>query len=185
MMRCSSYCAKKVGFCFHHFRLYKIRRERDTTITGAITTSTIGDTLRRKGLQVKNRLLLLLRTPKRKSRNAKKAKALSFDADFLCVDRAPGARRARGAGAVQVNCRLLLFFLDASSPFASAVDGNFEEIARQILKKASDIPSKKTFTAQNYMFHVQNDRGVTFLCVAEAELGHRIPYAFLNDIKDR
>jgi vesicle-associated membrane protein 7 len=65
------------------------------------------------------------------------------------------------------------------------VDGNFEEIARQILKKASDIPSKKTFTAQNYMFHVQNDRGVTFLCVAEAELGHRIPYAFLNDVKDR
>ncbi len=67
----------------------------------------------------------------------------------------------------------------------SAVDGNFEEIARQILKKASDIPSKKTFTAQNYMFHVQNDRGVTFLCVADADMGHRVPYAFLNDIKDR
>ena len=35
------------------------------------------------------------------------------------------------------------------------------------------------------MFHVQNERGLTFLCVADAEMGHRIPYIFLNDIKDR
>lgn len=26
---------------------------------------------------------------------------------------------------------------------------------------------------------------MTFLCVADADMGHRVPYAFLNDIKDR
>lgn len=49
------------------------------------------------------------------------------------------------------------FRADAELLLSSAVDANFQEIARQILRKASDIPSKKTFTAQNYMFHVQNE----------------------------
>ena len=71
-------------------------------------------------------------------------------------------------------------------PFlVSALDANFKDIARQILKKAVDIPSKKTFTAQHYMFHILNERGLTFLCVADSEMGHRVPYAFLNDVRDR
>jgi len=78
---------------------------------------------------------------------------------------------------------------DGSEPVVlaeySALDANFKDIARQILRKAIDIPSKKTFTAQDWMFHIQNERGLTFLCVGDAEMGHRIPYAFLNDVKDR
>jgi hypothetical protein len=30
-----------------------------------------------------------------------------------------------------------------------------------------------------------NERGLTFLCVADSEMGHRVPYAFLNDVRDR
>ncbi|ELU08344.1 hypothetical protein CAPTEDRAFT_181820 [Capitella teleta] len=64
--------------------------------------------------------------------------------------------------------------------------GNYHEVVKSMLPNiptASD--AKTTYTSNNYMFHVMVDSGIIYMCASDPEFGRRVPYAFLNEIKDQ
>jgi vesicle-associated membrane protein 7 len=63
--------------------------------------------------------------------------------------------------------------------------GNFQSIAKQILEKIPGVNTKVSYQHDNYVFHIMVDKGFTFLCMSDREFGNRIPFAFLEDIKNR
>jgi len=64
--------------------------------------------------------------------------------------------------------------------------GNFEQATASILPNISpDENTKCTYVSQGYHFHVIIEDGLIYLCIADASLGKRIPYAFLHEVKRR
>ncbi|KAL6061318.1 Vesicle-associated membrane protein 711 [Balamuthia mandrillaris] len=64
--------------------------------------------------------------------------------------------------------------------------GNFMDIARQLLREIPLHKHRKSYAAQNTIFHYMvDDGGLIFLCMADADSGHRIPFSFLEDIRSR
>jgi vesicle-associated membrane protein 7 len=63
---------------------------------------------------------------------------------------------------------------------------NFPTITRQVLTKISSQDDHKQSKAYNtYVFHYEVASGVTYLTMADASLGRRMPFAFLTDIKNQ
>eukprot|EP00112_Aurelia_sp_Birch-Aquarium-sp1_P011745 Seg2471.2 transcript_id=Seg2471.2/GoldUCD/mRNA.D3Y31 product="Vesicle-associated membrane protein 711" protein_id=Seg2471.2/GoldUCD/D3Y31 len=63
--------------------------------------------------------------------------------------------------------------------------GNFEQITASILPKIPYEDTKCTYVSQGYQFHVIVEDQLTYLCLADAAMGKRLPYAFLHEIKRR
>ncbi|KAH9610840.1 hypothetical protein KSS87_005287 [Heliosperma pusillum] len=60
------------------------------------------------------------------------------------------------------------------------------DIARKILDKVpGDTDTHVSFSQDRYIFHVNRTDNLTVLCMAEDNLGRRIPFAFLEDIHKR
>lgn len=67
----------------------------------------------------------------------------------------------------------------------SVVSGNANLLAMRILEKLPPENMRVSYTQDQHMFHVLVNDGITFLCVSEESFGRRIPFAFLEDLKQR
>ncbi|KAF9976036.1 hypothetical protein BGZ65_007996, partial [Modicella reniformis] len=67
----------------------------------------------------------------------------------------------------------------------SASSGNFSTVAEQILGKLPPGNSKLTYSYDGYLFHYISEDGLTYMCMADSSFGRRIPFAFLQDIKEK
>ncbi|KAG9307254.1 hypothetical protein G9A89_017082 [Geosiphon pyriformis] len=63
--------------------------------------------------------------------------------------------------------------------------GNFTQITQAILEKIPPNNSKLTYVYDRYLFHYICEDGLTYMCMADDTFGRRIPFAFLQDIKER
>lgn len=63
--------------------------------------------------------------------------------------------------------------------------GNFQQISKQILEKLPSKNTKVSYQYDNYVFHIMVDKGFTFFCMSDKEFGNRIPFLFLEDVKNR
>jgi len=67
----------------------------------------------------------------------------------------------------------------------SITSGNFTTIATRILGKIPLNDNKMSYVADRHIFHYVVEDGITYLCMADEEFGRRLPFAFLEDIKNR
>ncbi|KAI1319354.1 Vesicle-associated membrane protein [Mortierella claussenii] len=63
--------------------------------------------------------------------------------------------------------------------------GNFTTVTEAILEKIPPHNSKLTYVYDRYLFHYICEDGLTYMCMADDSFGRRIPFAFLQDIKQR
>jgi len=63
--------------------------------------------------------------------------------------------------------------------------GNFTQVTQAILDKIPPNNSKLTYVYDRYLFHYICENGVTYMCMADDSFQRRIPFAFLEDIKQR
>jgi len=62
----------------------------------------------------------------------------------------------------------------------------FSTIARKLIEQIPpNIESKKSYSYESYNFHYLVERGITYICMTDQEMGYRIPYAFLLDLSNR
>jgi vesicle-associated membrane protein 7 len=67
----------------------------------------------------------------------------------------------------------------------TATSGNFTTVTRRILEKIPPQDAKMSYVYDRHIFHYIVDDGITYLCMADEEFGRRIPFAFLDDVKNR
>jgi len=68
----------------------------------------------------------------------------------------------------------------------STAKGNFDDVARKILEKVSSQQnSKMSYVYERHIFHYLVDDQITYLCMADEEFGRRVPFTFLEDLKNR
>ncbi|KAL3130802.1 hypothetical protein ABBQ38_000139 [Trebouxia sp. C0009 RCD-2024] len=67
----------------------------------------------------------------------------------------------------------------------STVAGNANLVAHRILEKLPAEDSRVSYTQERHVFHVLVHQGLAFVCMAEEASGRRIPFAFLDDVKDK
>lgn len=65
--------------------------------------------------------------------------------------------------------------------------GNFEQVTRQLLKR---IPAENkimsyVYPKEKFVFHYMVDDGITYLCMADESMGRKVPFRFLEDIKNK
>ncbi|KAF9108168.1 Vesicle-associated membrane protein [Mortierella sp. AM989] len=63
--------------------------------------------------------------------------------------------------------------------------GNFTTVTEAILDKIPPNNSKLTYVYDRYLFHYICEDGLTYMCMADDSFGRRIPFAFLQDIKEK
>jgi vesicle-associated membrane protein 7 len=63
--------------------------------------------------------------------------------------------------------------------------GNFTQVTQAILEKIPPNNSKLTYVYDRYLFHYICEDGLTYMCMADDSFGRRIPFAFLQDIKEK
>lgn len=66
----------------------------------------------------------------------------------------------------------------------TAFQGNFSAIAVQCLAKLPAANNKHTYVCDHHTFNFLIEDGVTYLAVADEELGRQVPFAFLDRVKD-
>jgi len=68
----------------------------------------------------------------------------------------------------------------------STARGNFDQVARRILEKIpTNANSKMSYVYERHIFHYMVEDQLTYLCMADEAFGRRIPFAFLEDLKNR
>jgi len=67
----------------------------------------------------------------------------------------------------------------------TSTSGNFTTVTRRILDKIPQNDSKMSYVYDRHIFHYVVEDGITYLCMADEEFGRRVPFAFLEDIKNR
>jgi len=70
----------------------------------------------------------------------------------------------------------------------TSTSGNFPQITRVLLGKIQlDQNGKMTYIYDEHVFHYIVDDGIVYMCMCDdgAEGQRRVPYAFLDDVKDR
>lgn len=75
--------------------------------------------------------------------------------------------------------------------------GNFTSITQSILEKiqppktsgtstvAATSPSRMTYVYDRYLFHYVIDRNILYMCMSDEKFGRRIPFQFLEDVKQQ
>lgn len=69
--------------------------------------------------------------------------------------------------------------------FFALATGNFPTVTRVLLAKIPAQDGRMTYQYDNYNFHYVTEGGICYLCMSDELNKHRIPYAFLQDMKDR
>eukprot|EP00565_Helicotheca_tamesis_P000523 CAMPEP_0185726552 /NCGR_PEP_ID=MMETSP1171-20130828/2502_1 /TAXON_ID=374046 /ORGANISM="Helicotheca tamensis, Strain CCMP826" /LENGTH=187 /DNA_ID=CAMNT_0028394935 /DNA_START=184 /DNA_END=744 /DNA_ORIENTATION=- len=67
----------------------------------------------------------------------------------------------------------------------TATSGNFPTVTRVLLSKIPATDGKMTYVYDEHVFHYVVESGICYLCMSDETNKHRIPYAFLHDMKDR
>jgi len=67
----------------------------------------------------------------------------------------------------------------------ASVSGNFQAVTRRILEKIPQQNGRMSYTYDRYVFHYLTDDGIVYLTMSDDALGRRIPFAFLEDIRNR
>jgi hypothetical protein len=63
--------------------------------------------------------------------------------------------------------------------------GNFPTVTRVLLAKIPPEDGKMTYVYDNHVFHYVVENSICYLCMSDELNKHRIPYAFLQDMKER
>mgnify|MGYP002828225425 CR=1 FL=1 len=63
--------------------------------------------------------------------------------------------------------------------------GNFPTITRVLLGKIPPEDGKMSYVYDQYVFHYIVEKRLTFLCMADESFKRRVPFAFLDDVKER
>ncbi|KAG2215125.1 hypothetical protein INT46_006511 [Mucor plumbeus] len=63
--------------------------------------------------------------------------------------------------------------------------GNFATVTQAILEKIPPNNSKLTYVYDRYLFHYICEDGITYMCMADDSFGRRIPFIFLQDLKEK
>eukprot|EP00635_Sarcinochrysidales_sp_CCMP3193_P008396 CAMPEP_0118895282 /NCGR_PEP_ID=MMETSP1166-20130328/3698_1 /TAXON_ID=1104430 /ORGANISM="Chrysoreinhardia sp, Strain CCMP3193" /LENGTH=221 /DNA_ID=CAMNT_0006834285 /DNA_START=152 /DNA_END=817 /DNA_ORIENTATION=- len=63
--------------------------------------------------------------------------------------------------------------------------GNFPTITRVLLGKIPEADGKMSYVYDQYVFHYIVENKLTFLCMADESFKRRVPFAFLDDVKNR
>ena len=84
----------------------------------------------------------------------------------------------------------ILYALVAEGPKVlceySENDGNFMQIARQILREVPKGRHRRAYEADEYVFNFSSeDNGLIFLCMTTAGSEARLPWVYMADIRDR
>jgi vesicle-associated membrane protein 7 len=75
-----------------------------------------------------------------------------------------------------------LYSFSFFSPKTSAT-GNFPTVTRVLLAKIPSQDGKMTYVYDEYVFHYIVEGGICYLCMSDEKNKHRIPFAFLEDMK--
>lgn len=67
----------------------------------------------------------------------------------------------------------------------TARSGNFPTVTRVLLGKIGDADAKMSYIYDEYVFHYQVENGITYLCLADEKQKRRVPFLFLEDVKER
>lgn len=68
----------------------------------------------------------------------------------------------------------------------TSTSGNFPTVTRMLLNKIpSNTDSKMSYKYDTHVFHYIVESEITYLCMADASFKRRLPFAFLDDIKER
>ncbi|ACI64115.1 synaptobrevin [Thalassiosira pseudonana CCMP1335] len=66
----------------------------------------------------------------------------------------------------------------------TATSGNFPTVTRVLLSKIPPVDGRMTYVYDEYTFHYVTEGGICFLCMSDEQNKHRIPFAFLQEVKD-
>ena len=58
-------------------------------------------------------------------------------------------------------------------------------VARRIIEKLSTANNRVTYSQDSHLYHILVQDGIIYLCMADESFGRRIPFAFLEDVKNR
>jgi vesicle-associated membrane protein 7 len=68
----------------------------------------------------------------------------------------------------------------------TARSGNFPTVTRVLLGKINEgTDAKMSYIYDEYVFHYLVEAGITYLCLADEKQKRRIPFLFLEDVKER
>eukprot|EP00511_Aplanochytrium_stocchinoi_P004016 CAMPEP_0204833980 /NCGR_PEP_ID=MMETSP1346-20131115/18455_1 /ASSEMBLY_ACC=CAM_ASM_000771 /TAXON_ID=215587 /ORGANISM="Aplanochytrium stocchinoi, Strain GSBS06" /LENGTH=201 /DNA_ID=CAMNT_0051966947 /DNA_START=179 /DNA_END=781 /DNA_ORIENTATION=- len=67
----------------------------------------------------------------------------------------------------------------------TATSGNFPTVTRVLLAKIPAQDGKMSYVYDNHVFHYIVEDEMTYLCLADEDFKRRIPFLFLEDIKER
>ena len=69
--------------------------------------------------------------------------------------------------------------------FLTEATGNFPTVTRVLLSKIPPTDGRMTYVYDSYTFHYIVENGICYLCMSDEPNKHRVPYAFLNDMKEQ
>jgi len=58
-------------------------------------------------------------------------------------------------------------------------------VARRIIEKLSVANNRVTYSQESCLYHILVENGIIYLAMADESFGRRIPFAFLEDVKNR
>ncbi|KAG2521686.1 hypothetical protein JM16_006111 [Phytophthora kernoviae] len=67
----------------------------------------------------------------------------------------------------------------------TATSGNFPTVTRVLLAKIPSTDGRMSYVYDHHIFHYIVEGGVTYLCMADDDLKRRVPFLFLEDMKNR
>ena len=67
----------------------------------------------------------------------------------------------------------------------TTTSGNFTTVTRRILEKIPREDAKMSYVYDSHVFHYVVAHGITYMCMADADFGRGVPFAFLDDITRR
>ena len=67
----------------------------------------------------------------------------------------------------------------------SHTSGNFTQVAFTLLQNLPEEKGKKSYEHNGFIFHLDKDENLTFLCMVEASFSKAKAFAFLEDIQEK
>lgn len=67
----------------------------------------------------------------------------------------------------------------------ASATGNFPTVTRVLLSKIPSQDGRMTYVYDNYVFHYIVENTICYLCMSDELNKHRIPFAFLQDVKSQ
>ena len=68
---------------------------------------------------------------------------------------------------------------------STSVSGNANMIAQRILDRLPPDDTRVSYSQERHLFHILVSDGITFLCMADESMRRRLPFGFLEDLRER